>query len=102
MPRNQLTRSLGEGGKNIYELRRILRKKIKIIPQPDGIKEVKSFIGNIVRPVEFKEIEITPQEIIINAGGMQNKAALIGKNKRRLIEMQRIIKDFFGKDFRII
>jgi hypothetical protein len=38
----------------------------------------------------------------LTAGNTQNKAALIGRDKRRLLEMQKIIKDFFSRDFRII
>jgi hypothetical protein len=51
--------------------------------------------------VDFKDLEIKDKEVIINAG-MRNKAALIGRNKRRFFEMQKIIRNFFGKDFRII
>ena len=61
----------------------------------------KMFIIKIVAPVEFKDIDVKENEVILTAGS-RNKAALIGRNKRRLIEMQGIIHDFFGKQFRII
>jgi len=32
---------------------------------------------------------------------MQNKAALIGRNRRRLLELQKIAKGFFNKELRI-
>ena len=41
------------------------------------------------------------REIVITAGGTQNKAALLGRNKQRLLEMQNIVKGFFGKDYRV-
>jgi len=47
-------------------------------------------------------MEIHDKEIVITAGGMQNKAMLLGRNKQRLLEMQEIVKDFFGKDLMII
>ncbi len=100
--RGEISRAIGEAGRNIHELRRILGKKVRVIPRPQGIQDAKQFIENIVKPVVFKNLEINNNEIIITAGGMQSKAALIGKNKRRLLEMQKIIKDFFGKEFRII
>ncbi len=101
VPIREVSRSIGEGGKNIYELKRILGKKIRVIPQPRGIQDAKQFIENIVKPVMFKNFEINNNEIIIESGGMQNKAMLLGRNKRRLLEMQEIIKDFFGKEFRV-
>lgn len=101
VPRGMISRAVGEGGRNIKELSYILRKKIKVIPQPNGIQDAKQFIENIVRPVSFKNLEIDGNEIVIDAGGMQNKAMLLGRNKRRLLEMQEIVRDFFGKGFRI-
>ena len=47
------------------------------------------------------QADLAANEIILNAG-MQSKAALIGRNKRRLLEMQKIVHDFFGMEFRII
>ena len=102
VPRRDISRAIGERGRNIHELRRILGKKVRVIPRPNGIEDVKQFIENIVNPVTFKDLEIKNNEIIITAGGMQNKAMLLGRNKRRLLEMQEIIKDFFGKGVRII
>ena len=46
-------------------------------------------------------INISDNEIVLTAGS-QSKAALIGRNKRRLLEMQKIISDYFAKDFRIV
>jgi len=101
LPKHLISKALGENGKNIRQISEMLKKRIKIIPIPRGIEDVKLFIGAIINPVTFKELEIKGDEIILTAGS-QNKAALIGRNKRRLLEMQKIIKSFFGKDFKII
>ncbi|MBU4070154.1 MAG: hypothetical protein KJ646_04190 [Nanoarchaeota archaeon] len=101
VPKKLISKAIGEGGKNIRQMSTLLRKKIKVIPIPYGIQHVKEFIRAIVSPVLFKDLEIKDNEIILTAGN-QSKAALIGRNKRRLLEMQKIIKDFFGKEFRII
>ena len=101
VPMGMISRAIGEGGKNIRELSYVLGKRAKVVPQPRGIQDVKQFIENIVKPVTFKDLEIKDNEIIINAGGTQSKAMLIGRNKRRLLEMQSIIKDFFGKELRV-
>ncbi len=101
VPRELVMRAVGEEGRNIKRISEILKKRIRVIPSPRGIQDIKQFIENIVRPVTFKELEMNGREIILTAGN-QNKAALIGRNKRRLLEMQKIVKDFFGKELRII
>ena len=95
-------KALGRDGINLKKISEVLRKKVRIIPAPRGIHDVKSFIENIVKPVTFKDVEVKGDEIILTAGGTQNKASLIGRDKRRLIEMQRVIKDYFDKEFRIV
>jgi len=101
VPMRFVAQAVGEGGKNIKQMSEIIRKRIKVIPAPRGIQDAKKFIEAIVSPVKFNDLEVTGDEIILNAGS-HSKAALIGRNKRRMIEMQGIVKDFFGKEFRII
>ena len=101
VPKPLIFKAIGKEGRNIKQINEILRKRIKIIPGPRGIQDVKWFIGAIVKPVTFKDLEIKDNEIILTAGSL-NKAALIGRNKRRFLEMQKIVKDYFGKEFRII
>lgn len=101
VPRQLISKAVGEDGRNIREMSGILRKRIKVIAVPESIKDAKIFVRDIVSPATFRDLEIKPEEIILNAGS-QSKATLIGRNKRRLFEMQKIIKDFFGREFRII
>jgi len=101
VPKHLVSAAIGEGGANVKRMSEILRKKIKVIPAPNGIYHAKQFIEAIVSPVKFKDINISDNEIVLTAGS-QSKAALIGRNKRRLLEMQKIISDYFAKDFRIV
>lgn len=100
VPRNMVSRAVGENASNIRRMSEIMRKRIKIIPIPRDIKDAKYFIESVVSPVQIKEIEINNDEIIVG-GNVQTKAALIGRNKRRLLEMQEIVKDFFRRNFRV-
>jgi len=95
-----IRKALGEEGKNIRYIGEVLKRRIKILPIPRGIEDAKGFIELLVSPVQFKEISITPEDIIVSAG-MQSKAALIGRDKVRLMEMQKITKGFFGRDFKV-
>ncbi len=101
VPRRFVSQAVGEGGQNIKKMSEILRKRIKVVPNPRGIQDAKKFIEAIVNPVKFNDLEVTDNEIILTAGS-HSKAALIGRNKRRMIEMQGIVKDFFSKEFRIV
>ena len=101
VPMRFVSQAVGQGGKNIKKLNEILRKRIKVVPKPRGIQDAKKFIEAIVSPVRFNELEVAGDEIVLTAGS-HSKAALIGRNKRRLLEMQGIVRDFFDKDFRIV
>jgi NusA-like KH domain protein len=101
VPRKLISKAVGENGKNVKQINQILRRRIKIIPNPQGIEDAKEFITAIVSPVIFKELNVKNDDIILTAGS-QSKAALIGRNKRRFLEMQKIIKSFFDKEFKIV
>jgi transcription antitermination factor NusA-like protein len=101
VPMGLLSKAIGENARNIKKLNEIIGKRVKIVPSPRGIQDAEKFLEKVVSPTQFKELEVTDNEIIITAGN-QNKAALLGRNKRRLIELQKIAKSFFGKDLRIV
>lgn len=102
VPRSFVMRAVGENARNIRTISEILQKKIRIISSPRGIQDARQFIENIVRPTTFKDWGIMNNELIITAGNTQNKANLIGRNKVRFFELQKVVKDYFGKELRII
>src|SRR4030043_2090389 len=77
IPQEFVMKAVGREGENIKRLREILGKKIRIIQMPRGLQDARGFIQTIIKPVIFRDLEITNNEIILNAGS-QNKAALIG------------------------
>lgn len=95
VPEKVMARAIGEQGKNIKKLSEILGKKVKVIAAPKGKQDIEKFILAIVYPVRFNNLEMKEDKLIIVAG-MQSKAALIGRNKTRLLEMQKILEDYFG------
>ncbi len=101
VPKPLISKSIGEGGRNIKRINDVIKKRIRIISKPQSVGDAKYFIESIIKPVTFKDLEVKGNEIILTAGS-QNKAALIGRNRRRFLEMQKIVKDYFGKEFRII
>jgi transcription antitermination factor NusA-like protein len=101
VPKNLLAKAMGEQGRNLKRISETLGKRVRIIPMPRGLYDARGFIQTIVKPVTFKDFQVNGNEIIITAGS-QSKAALIGRDKRRLIELQKIAEDFFGKELKII
>ena len=102
VPKEFIQRAVGEEGRNIRKMSEILGKRIRVIQSPRGIRDARGFISVIVKPITFKDLEVRDNEIILTAGNIQNKAALIGRNKRRFLELQKIVRDFFNKDLKII
>ena len=101
VPQKMVSKAVGERGINMRTLNEILHTKTKVIALPRGVQDVEEFVHSIVSPVIFKGIDVKENEIILGAS-TQSKAALIGRNKKRLQEMQKIISDYFGKEFRIV
>lgn len=99
VPSILVAKAIGEGGKNIKKLSEILGKKIKVISFPSN--NVYEFVCKIIEPLKFKSLEVGEKEIIINAG-RQSKAALIGRNRARLSELNDILKAYYGKEARVV
>lgn len=92
-----VSKAIGKNAMNMVKLSKIIRKKIKVIPMPGSRNKecIKKFIEDIVEPVDFNKIELKDNNLTINAR-KHSKAALIGRNRRREKELEKIIKDFFG------
>jgi len=100
VPSSLVSKAIGSEGKNVKKLSVIVRKKIKVVALPEQ-EEIEKFVSEIIKPSTIKAIEVGEKEIIITAD-KHNKAGLIGRNKVRLIELKKIIEEFFGKELRII
>lgn len=101
VPKKYLSQALGKNAENLKKISDIIGKRIRIVSIPRGVEDAEKFIKDIISPVQFKEMNINEDEIIITAG-RQNKASLIGREKRRLHDLQKISKDFFERDLRIV
>jgi NusA-like KH domain protein len=101
VPREFVSKAIGPEARNLKRINQIIKKRVKVISIPRNPEDIRRFIEMVVSPVTFKDLEILPNEVVLNAGS-QSKAALIGREKRRLMEMQKIVKNFFERDFRII
>jgi len=103
VPKKLISKAIGKEACNIRKMSETLGRKIKVVgnPNDDSTESIREFVRKIVSPVEFKDLEVTDEEIILTAGN-QSKAALIGRNRRRETELKEIVKDYFKKDLRIV
>ena len=102
LPKSLVSKSIGPQGKNCRKLHDILNKKIKVVGKPSGVGEIKEFITNVVSPTGFKEITIDDEGRVIVQAGRINKANLIGRNKTRLAELQKVVKIYFDKELKVV
>lgn len=97
-----VSQAIGPSASNIKMIQEKIGKKVKIIREDEGIEDVKRFIDDIVSPVRVKSVEIREGVITITAGNNQNKASLIGRNKRRFLELKKVLHDLYKMDVKII
>jgi transcription antitermination factor NusA-like protein len=101
VPSAMMRQAIGPEARNVHIIQETLGKRVKIIAEAQGPRDVEKFVRSVVDPVSFKSLSVEGDEAVINAGG-QYKAALIGRNKARLDELALIIQNVFGKQLKIV
>ena len=99
VPKPIISRAIGRDNENLKKISKIIKKRIRVVPLPRDVNDAKVFIQSIISPATFRSIEITEDKIILTAGTVQNKATLLGRNKRRYEEMKKIIRSFFNREY---
>ena len=102
VPFGFVNRAVGAGGKNIKHMQRVIGRRVKVVREPESETDAERFLKDVVDPMEFKSIEIKGDFIIISAGSRSRAATLIGRSKIKLEELNKIVKDNFGKELKII
>ena len=101
VPKAMVSKAVGEEGRNVKRVSEILGRRVKIISKVSSDADISDFISAVIQPIGFTDLQIHGNEIIIS-GGKQAKSALIGRDKRRLIELQKICKEYLRKEVKII
>jgi len=101
VPKANVYMAIGKNGENAKRLAEILGKKVKIIGLAENENEITRFIQDIIAPVQPKNIEVMEKEVIITAGRL-NHAALVGRDKQKLHELEKIVGEHFGKTVRVV
>ena len=98
VPKQAVAKAIGKDNQNLRKLSEILGKRIRIVAEPVGKfqSDIRAFISTIVFPVEFSELEIANNEATITAGGREQRARLIGRERIRQHELAEILEQYFG------
>jgi len=100
--KRDMSKAIGPSANNIKTMQEKMGRKVRIIRKAEGIEDAKKFIEDIISPVKMKSLEIKEKSLIITAGNNQNKASLIGRNKRRYEELKKIVQDYFSLELKIV
>lgn len=101
VPGRMMKKALGERAINVKKIQEVLGKRIKIVREAAGVSEAERFVGDIVSPLEFKDLKIKDGKFVLTAG-MLGKAALIGRHRQRETELSLITSNIFGKELKVI
>jgi transcription antitermination factor NusA-like protein len=97
-----MSRAIGPSALHIRKIQDQIGKKVRIIQEEDGLRDIQRFIEDVVAPVRLKSVEVKDGFVTISAGNNQSKAALIGRNRRRFLELRKIMQDVYNLDLKII
>lgn len=98
----QVSQAIGPAASNIRKIQESLGARVKIIREPEGITDAKRFVEDVVSPIRPKEIEVREGTMLVTAGNTQNKASLIGRDKRRFEELKLIVQENFDLELKIL
>lgn len=108
VPKNGVEMAIGRDNINLKKVSSILGKRIRVVAQPSGERDLQNFVKVIVSPVDFDKIEIIQnaetkeREAIISTPGRESKAMLIGRDRAREKELKEILAQYFEvKNLRI-
>ncbi len=89
----QVQRALGEGGKHLKRLERLLKRPVRFIGfHADPVK----FIKNLQYPTRVESVVFDDGVVIIKAGDARSKGRVFGRERSNLTFMQSLVKRYFG------
>ena len=97
VPKFKVKIAIGKDNKNLENLSKVLRKKVRIVAEPTSKEsaDIEHFVKTIISPVEYNTFELKEGQVTITAG-REGKARLIGRQRIRQKELQEILEQYFG------
>ncbi len=90
--------ALGRNKKNVFRLRELYKKNIRII---EDSSDIERFLKNLIYPVKPLSIEVKDSQIVLRLNRI-DKARIIGREKKNLKALQSALsKKGISKELRI-
>jgi NusA-like KH domain protein len=100
VPKMAVDMAVGRDAQNLKKLSEILGKRIRVLGEPKDKKDMEWFLTVLVNPVQFEKLEVkngpAGEEMIITAGGLENRSMLIGRGRARENELKAVVEQYFG------
>jgi len=95
VPKKHVTKAIGKNAQNVNKLSERLNRKVKIVATPTSSIDLDYFISVIIFPYKFKRLSLQNHELTIFSAPRE-KAALIGRGKKRLKKLSEVLERFFN------
>lgn len=92
-------RAIGRAGSNIRRLASILKKRIRAVEFNEDPVE---FVKNCIFPIKPKSISKEDNIIKIEGGDSSTKAMLMGRDRKNLKGLNRIVRKYFDVEVKVI
>jgi len=91
-------KAIGRAGSNIKRLSNMIKKKIRVL---EFNEDPTKFVANAIYPLKVQGIMVSDKIIIIKAESMQDRAKLIGRDRKNLNALQELITKFFDYEVKV-
>jgi len=92
-------KAIGKQGKNIKMVENLMKKRLKIIEfNQDPLK----FVKNFIYPVKPETIELNNDFVEIKSKDRKSKGLLIGRERKNLNDLSKLLKDYFNLNVRVL
>lgn len=97
---SEMAKAIGPKGKNVVQLERMLKKKIKVIGHSENLID---FVRNVVAPVKTANVEENEGIVTITPVDSLSRGFLIGRGAVNLRAFEDIVKRYFPiKEIKVV
>jgi N utilization substance protein A len=94
-----LGKAIGREGKNIKMVENLMKKRLKIIEfNQDPLK----FVKNFIYPIKPENIALNDDFVEIKSKDRKSKGLLIGRERKNLNDLGKLLKGYFNINVRVL
>ena len=94
----QIGKAIGKGGENIRKATQVVKKKVKFI---EFRNTAVGFVKNLIYPVKA-DVDLVDGVVEIKSEDRKVKGLLIGRDRRNLAFLNKVVKRFFDVEIKVV